>query len=493
MPAAAVPNQGQPAAGGVGGMLGRLMGMAPQPQLVPGGAPHGFMPPPPGVPQLPPVQGQGQMPGYVQFIHQPPAHPYPPGYPYHYPYYPPPMYPQLPPNAQVLRGFYGPGGVYYPWPAPAEQDPQGAQGAGARETPEQNGVAGGARNAVPTPQVNETPAPITSGEPTNNAPPPPSLSSSNGSSTETNEQGNPNGVGNTTNPREAAALAALRRLNLPRATPQVNGIINRPTAPPPPNATTPPSSTVNPSATPTEPQPPRPTPTAPAVPDVPPASNDPPRLDAPTLIPLYEFSSQTNPLRFPNVGPSQLRPQTYRPQGSSTRPSASATGNAHGENGGLPRTAPYRRTPLHQLPATLTEEQLTRLDGLTREAIDERLRVLENVQGAVFRCVEELTRMRSVLPATALAQMAEGLSGGVNPPSVGASSGPTSTSEAPASQTSDTVNKSSTTGTSSTSGQSRWTFVPNTQEGSSSAEGSTPDFTSTEDSIPGAPLPTPES
>ena len=51
-----------------------------------------------------------------------------------------------------------------------------------------------------------------------------------------------------------------------------------------------------------------------------------------------------------------------------------------------------------ELPATLTEEQLARLDTLTREAIDERLRVLEGVSGAVYRCVEELTRVRSVLP-----------------------------------------------------------------------------------------------
>lgn len=36
---------------------------------------------------------------------------------------------------------------------------------------------------------------------------------------------------------------------------------------------------------------------------------------------------------------------------------------------------------------------------MTREAIDERLRALENVQGTVWRCVEELVRVRSVLPA----------------------------------------------------------------------------------------------
>jgi len=46
----------------------------------------------------------------------------------------------------------------------------------------------------------------------------------------------------------------------------------------------------------------------------------------------------------------------------------------------------------------LTQEQLERLDTLTREAIDERLRVLENMQGVMWRCAEELIRIRSVLP-----------------------------------------------------------------------------------------------
>ncbi|KAF7298276.1 RING-type domain-containing protein [Mycena chlorophos] len=51
-----------------------------------------------------------------------------------------------------------------------------------------------------------------------------------------------------------------------------------------------------------------------------------------------------------------------------------------------------------QLPATLTDEQLAIMDSLTREAIDERLRVLEGVSGAVNRCIDDLMRMRSVFP-----------------------------------------------------------------------------------------------
>ena len=54
--------------------------------------------------------------------------------------------------------------------------------------------------------------------------------------------------------------------------------------------------------------------------------------------------------------------------------------------------------PLATLPSTLTDAQLGQLDVLTRDAIDERLRVLESVSTAMYRCAEELTRLRSVIP-----------------------------------------------------------------------------------------------
>ncbi len=65
-----------------------------------------------------------------------------------------------------------------------------------------------------------------------------------------------------------------------------------------------------------------------------------------------------------------------------------------------PRHLPPAR-PLATLPPTLTDAQLTHLDVLTREAIDERLRVLEGVSSTMYRCIEELTRLRSVLPVAA--------------------------------------------------------------------------------------------
>jgi E3 ubiquitin-protein ligase synoviolin len=41
------------------------------------------------------------------------------------------------------------------------------------------------------------------------------------------------------------------------------------------------------------------------------------------------------------------------------------------------------------------------MDHLTREAIDERLRVLERVSNTLYGCVDDLLRMRSSLPEIA--------------------------------------------------------------------------------------------
>jgi E3 ubiquitin-protein ligase synoviolin len=57
------------------------------------------------------------------------------------------------------------------------------------------------------------------------------------------------------------------------------------------------------------------------------------------------------------------------------------------------------QVPISHLPPTLTSEQLAIMDRVTREAIDERLRVLEGVSGAVYRCIDDLMRMRSSLPS----------------------------------------------------------------------------------------------
>lgn len=58
------------------------------------------------------------------------------------------------------------------------------------------------------------------------------------------------------------------------------------------------------------------------------------------------------------------------------------------------------QTPLRSLPPNLTDEQLMLMDQITREAIDERLRILEGVSVAVNHCVDDLTRVRSALPVS---------------------------------------------------------------------------------------------
>jgi len=54
---------------------------------------------------------------------------------------------------------------------------------------------------------------------------------------------------------------------------------------------------------------------------------------------------------------------------------------------------------LEQLPSTMNEEEIRNWDRVTREAIDERLRVLGRVDEIVNRLVDELTRLRSTIPS----------------------------------------------------------------------------------------------
>lgn len=56
------------------------------------------------------------------------------------------------------------------------------------------------------------------------------------------------------------------------------------------------------------------------------------------------------------------------------------------------------------LPPVLSDSQLVALDTLTREAIDERLRILEGVSNTVYRCIDDLMRMRSALPVVSTPQ-----------------------------------------------------------------------------------------
>ena len=457
----------EPGQGGGIRWFGRFFGIPAQPQLIPGGFPHGFMPPPPGAaapgqPAPPPAQ-QGQapgqpIPGYGAWppYPPPPGYLYQPGYPpFPYQYYPPPMYPQLPPNAQVLRGFYGPGGVYYPWPVDQGQGQQqgnqhpGTGPSGSVTSPPPGSSS--STNQTPTPTV-----PTESNVPRSSSSSTSSSSSMSSTSTELSEpEGTSGEAERSSTPREAAALAALRRFNtLPRVPPTVNGPITRPSAPPPVAPTdsipVPPSS--NPSSQPaqstdhTQPSSSIGSTSTSSAPTT--APNPDARQDVPSLIPLYDFGNHPGlrhqaamggPSSFYRSSPGFGRQQYPSPFGGYTsqqQTSSRSSGhinnhnntnnnnnnnnnihNHHQQQNGIygtlgSRTSPTsRRTPFHQLPTTLTEEQLGRLDRVTREGIDERLRVLENVSGAVYRCIEELTRIRSVLPGVVLAQ-AQGGGGG---------------------------------------------------------------------------------
>ncbi|KAF8734991.1 hypothetical protein AX14_002953 [Amanita brunnescens Koide BX004] len=201
----------------------------------------------------------------------------------------------LRPLPQFL-GFARPGGAWQPWPAQLELNNQRRQNA-TPDVPAAQGAAPGTRAQ----------------DITNNAA--------------------------TQNPREAAALAALRRRteNSSGQTHVSNNASNSSTG------------TAHPPTGVTE---------------------DIERAALPQLIPLYNLNST-------RLG--DPRPDTW----SNLRSSPPETQNRN----------------ISQLPPDPTEAQLALMDRLTREAIDERLRVLEGVSTAIHRCVDDLMRMRSVLPS----------------------------------------------------------------------------------------------
>ncbi|KAG6891754.1 hypothetical protein C0992_006175 [Termitomyces sp. T32_za158] len=112
---------------------------------------------------------------------------------------------------------------------------------------------------------------------------------------------------------------------------------------------------------------------------------------APPLIPLYDYTEiNSGSTSLPSI------PGLSRPLEVHSRVSTGQPGNLRPAPRNMPRGQGVQR---NVLPPTLTEEQLTVMDRLTREAIDERLRVLEGVSSAVYHCIDELMRMRSALPS----------------------------------------------------------------------------------------------
>ncbi len=120
----------------------------------------------------------------------------------------------------------------------------------------------------------------------------------------------------------------------------------------------------------------------------------PPRLPAtatsseslpPQLIPLLDFDQPGRALQSSLLHAFQVRPSPI-----SVTPIIN-TGN-HATLGA------NRSTNIPSQLPSLTEDQLARLDTLTRESIDERLRILESVSTNLNNCIDELLRLRSALP-----------------------------------------------------------------------------------------------
>ncbi|CAL1708229.1 unnamed protein product [Somion occarium] len=452
-----VPQQAQ---AGVGGWLGRFLGIAPPPQppLV---VPPQYMvhPQPPGFVGVPPPPHAGQ-PGQAGAYY--PAQQLPPGYAYAYPY-PQPMY-QYPiwPNAygaQVyqpqhqqlnpaphLRGFQGPGGQIHPWPiAPHHGVPpaQAQQGATQQPTHQQQSSQGAQVTPTPVSTSVQVPAQRTRTESETSTTSASTSSSSSGESDAQREE-------LSATPRNAAAAAALRRLDALVSSQVPAPVSTRTQSNGPSSGTSVASGTTTnthnnatngtesgPQPTPTAPSPPSPQPAVIASTPTPPATSPPSsstapapaqpqtstqgstsqgRINLPSLIPAPDLSPRPAPpiaYAYPYPQAGQLQPPyRFAPPSTTVRaqmtfpagpppPYAQPAQHQHQmrqQQQNQQHHPPPYRTPISELPPTLTDEQLGRLDRLTREAIDERLRVLEGVSGAVYRCIEELTRMRSVLP-----------------------------------------------------------------------------------------------
>ncbi|KAJ7124912.1 hypothetical protein C8R44DRAFT_587509, partial [Mycena epipterygia] len=224
----------------------------------------------------------------------------------------------------------------------------------AQQAPQFQGFPGPAGMWQPWPQAaqgppNDPPNPTPVADTTPPIPVPTAVEAQQGQPTPTPTTEAPQ-AGSTA--REAAALAALRRHNSGQTT----------TSPTP----TTPSSTSQPTEASSQTS---------ASDSSTAAPNR--RIDIPTLIPMYDYTAfGTNPTQ-------SFAPHTRPPLAGSRSP---------------PDSRYPQRPPISQLPPTLTDEQLALMDSVTREAIDERLRVLEGVSGAVYRCIDDLMRMRSALP-----------------------------------------------------------------------------------------------
>ncbi|PFH52002.1 hypothetical protein AMATHDRAFT_141066 [Amanita thiersii Skay4041] len=234
--------------------------------------------------------------------------------------------PELQPIPQ-FQGFVRPGGAWQPWPAQAA--------ALNDQQRQQNNPPPDAGQVQTQPEADVTPA------------------------------GSSNSRSESQGPREAAALAALRRLEGHRINASTNGI-----ASPSSSSTSGHEPAVNTRE----------------------AINE---SSLPELVPLYNLNNvRVNDGSSVNQRTQQVSTESRHSQSinrfGTTAPIQPGTARVHDTSRSLPQS---------NLPPPLTDEQLAIMDQVTREAIDERLRVLEGVSVAIYRCIDDLVRMRSALPS----------------------------------------------------------------------------------------------
>jgi E3 ubiquitin-protein ligase synoviolin len=259
----------------------------------------------------------------------------------------------------TFPGFPGPGGVWQPWPV-AEVPVDLVQA----EAPAQRAL-----NPSPTPTVPHE---------LQNTPSTPSSSSSPSDIPQSDTPTSSKEDGSLREPRDAAALAALNRLRGKRSpesaepvggSSQTGSTHTRSTS-----SANSPQLESNPSVT-----------TGQA---------------APHLIPLYDYRSSFSPLVMP-LQREAAPLQAIRASNRYSAPRRVQDFSSHSPAGPV-QPQQQRSSVLPQLPPNLTDEQLANLDRLTRESIDERLRILEGVSGAVYRCIDDLMRLRSAIPPTTM-------------------------------------------------------------------------------------------
>ena len=372
------------------GWLNRFLNAAAQPPLVPGqfgNAGNGVN----GVQNGAPGFAWGQQP--VRNQQQMPASPFPWGHPPPAQLQPPPQFP----------GFYGPDGLWYPW---------------GMQLPLQQPLAQPplrpAEQDTPTPVLEQSTS-TSASDSTSSASDTTSGSFTESESSDSTTADPPRESAGT---REATLNAALRRLGLQpvnnsrdTVAPGINGTASIPSPSPFTTSATParnhssaqPTISQTQASTSTQLHPPSSASADPSssttVPRLLPLTDFSPTPTTFPSTPSFVFSSPTPTTQYTRYPQSPRHPGPLPPyyypsvQGYPTPPTLSSRLGA--EQGSRRNTLDEL---LGQLPSTLTEEDIRNWDRVTREAIDERLRVLNRVDEIVNRLVDELTRLRSTLP-----------------------------------------------------------------------------------------------